>query len=53
MDRYSKEEIVEALERIKAKYPAVYKWFFIWELDKEHDSLRHPTASEHQHKDVG
>ena len=47
MDKYSKKQIVEALERVKQKYPAVFKWFFLCEIDPEHDSLRDKTTAEH------
>lgn len=32
ISQYSREEIVDTLKRIHAKFPAVFKWFFMWEL---------------------
>jgi len=47
MEKYSREEIVSALLRVKEKYPAVFRWFFLWEIDQEaaNDSVRHKTTS--------
>jgi len=45
MEKYSKEEIVEALKEIKEEYPAVYKWFFL-EVLLKNDSLRNKTPAE-------
>lgn len=40
LDDYSQAEVFEALNRIKEKFPAVFKWFFLWELEKTNDSRK-------------
>jgi hypothetical protein len=31
---YTREEIVESLLKIRDEYPAVFKHFFMWEIEK-------------------
>jgi hypothetical protein len=38
VEDYSYPELLKGLDRIKRKFPAVYKWFFLWELEKANDS---------------
>jgi hypothetical protein len=35
LNEYSKKQLVEALEKVKEQYPAVYKHFFFSEVDPE------------------
>jgi len=37
-EEYSHPELLKGLARLKERYPAVYKWFFLWELEKANDS---------------
>jgi hypothetical protein len=37
MEDYTKEEIIAALKNIQEKYPAVFKWFFLFELLKQRE----------------
>lgn len=36
IEDYSFKEVMQTLDRIKEEYPAVYRWFLIWELEKQH-----------------
>lgn len=36
---YSKEELVEVLEKLKKEYPAVYRSFILYDLDHEEYEL--------------
>ena len=36
IEDYSFKELMQTLARIKEEYPAVYRWFLIWELEKQH-----------------
>ena len=40
IEDYSFKEILDTLAYLKAKYPSVYKWFFIWEMEKLHGARR-------------
>ncbi len=45
MKDYSKEELVAALEKIEVEYPAVFRNFFLSEIEeKKNDSLRQEDA---------
>lgn len=37
-EAYSHAELLKGLSLLKEKYPAVYKWFVLWELEKANDS---------------
>jgi len=34
LENYSHREIMVALAKLQEKFPAVYRWFLIWELEK-------------------
>ncbi len=36
LEDYSYKEVMETLAKIKKDFPAVYRWFLIWELEKQH-----------------
>lgn len=36
IEAYSDTEIMDGLKFLRAKYPSVFKWFFIWEMEKLH-----------------
>lgn len=40
VEEYSYPELLKGLARLRDKYPAVYKWFFLWELEKANDSRK-------------
>ena len=47
-DYYTVEEAFEALSNIKDEYPAVYRWFFLFQVKKnreKNDQVRDQIAS--------
>ena len=36
LEAYSDAEVIDGLRLLRAKYPSVFKWFFIWEMEKLH-----------------
>lgn len=36
LEDYSYREIMDVLAKLQEKFPAVYRWFLIWELEKMH-----------------
>ena len=40
IEMYSYKEIMDMLRELKEKFPASYKWFLIWELEKMHGPRR-------------
>lgn len=47
-DYYTVEEAFEALSVIKDEYPSVYRWFFLYQIEKnreKNDSLRNQAPS--------
>lgn len=36
LENYSYKELMDTLAKIKEDFPAVYRWFLIWELEKMH-----------------
>jgi hypothetical protein len=44
--KFTNEEMRQALEDIQKEYPAVHKWFFVYQVEKnrEKDALRNQTT---------
>jgi hypothetical protein len=36
LEDYSYRELMDTLAKLQEKFPAVYRWFLIWELEKMH-----------------
>ncbi len=54
IEDYTTEEVMDALAFLKAKFPSVYKWFFIWEMEKLHGARRSdPGLDQKQETDSG
>ncbi len=37
MEDFTNEEMRLALEDIKKEYPAVHRWFFLWQVEKNRE----------------
>jgi hypothetical protein len=37
MITFSDEEMRQALEDIEKKYPAVHRWFFLWQIEQNRE----------------
>lgn len=50
MEKYTKEELVEALKKIEKEYPAVYKHFLLAVLEekKSHDPVCNAATTKSQ-----
>lgn len=44
IENYSHSELLETLEKLKKEFPASYKWFIIWELEKMHGARRNSSG---------
>ncbi len=44
LESYSDTEIVDGLKLLRAKYPSVFKWFFIWEMEKLHGARENSSG---------
>ena len=45
---FTNDEMRKALEDIQEKYPAVFKWFFLWQVEKNREKdaeLRNQATS--------
>ena len=54
VEDYSYQEIMQGLERFKEKFPAAYRWFFIWEMEMLHGTRESdPGLDQEQEADSG
>ena len=54
LEDYSYKELMDTLAWIKEEYPAVYRWFLIWELEKQHGPRTHSKGlGQEQEADSG
>ncbi len=37
MASFTKDEMLEALDDIRREYPAVFKWFFLYQVEKNRE----------------
>lgn len=50
IENYSYSEIMDTLAYLKAKYPSVYRWFFIWEMEKLHGTREGNSGLDQEQK---
>ena len=44
LEYYSYKELMDTLAKIKKDFPAVYRWFLIWELEKMHGARENSSG---------